>query len=56
MDLAMLTLLNSREREKDDWEHLLEQADGRLRFKFMRTRPGSSTAVLVASLNTVQER
>lgn len=32
MDLTMLELQNSREREMDDWAKLFEQADSRFKF------------------------
>lgn len=48
MDLVMLTLQNAREREKDDWASLFEQADKKFRFISATAMEKSATAVIVA--------
>ncbi|KAF2655178.1 putative O-methyltransferase [Lophiostoma macrostomum CBS 122681] len=46
MDLTMLEISNSRERELADWEQVFAQADSKFVFKGMRQPPGSRLAIL----------
>ena len=49
MDLSMLTILNSRERERQDWQGLFERADPRFRFLGVTQPLGSKLAIIEAS-------
>ena len=42
LDLQMMTALNAKERRAQDWEALVESADGRLVVKAIRQPPGSA--------------
>ena len=46
MDMLMLTLFNSREREKDDWLKLFEKADKRFVFSQAGTPKGSALGII----------
>ena len=46
MDLTMLELQNSRERELDDWAALLKQADPRFNFLGGSQPPGSNLWIM----------
>ena len=49
MDISMLEIQNSRERELDDWADLLRRADSR--FRFMRaTQPQGSKLHLLEAV------
>ncbi|KAF2092951.1 S-adenosyl-L-methionine-dependent methyltransferase [Rhizodiscina lignyota] len=51
MDLIMLSLFNSREREEADWAGLFDMADERLKLmSAKRLEEGSASAVIVAAL------
>ncbi|KAI4220815.1 MAG: hypothetical protein L6R36_007345 [Xanthoria steineri] len=49
-DLAMLHAFNAKEREVEDWQRVLEQADGRLEIKAIRRPDGSQHSVIEARL------
>lgn len=46
MDLTMLEIQNSKERDLDEWITLFKRADARYSFKGMTQPPGSSLALL----------
>ena len=46
MDMIMLALHNSREREKEEWIALFEEADSRFRFESSKVMEGNVAAVL----------
>jgi len=48
MDLAMLQIQNSREREVQDWRALLEEADSRFRIVGLNQPRGSKLAIIEA--------
>ena len=48
MDMIMLTIQNARERERDDWVALFEQADGSFKFVSATAQEDSASAVIVA--------
>ncbi|RKF60357.1 O-methyltransferase gsfB [Golovinomyces cichoracearum] len=48
MDLSMLSLLNSQERDEDGFRHLFKAADNRFRFGGIRTIAGSHMALIEA--------
>lgn len=53
MDLIMLSLQNSREREEEDWAALFKQTDNRLILKSIRRPSGeSASGVIVATFST----
>ena len=47
MDMIMLALHNSREREKEGWIALFAEADPRFRFESAKVMEGNVAAVLV---------
>ena len=49
-DLAMLHAFNAKEREVEDWQRVLSQADGRLEIKAIRRPDGSQHSVIEAGL------
>ncbi|CAG8978171.1 hypothetical protein HYALB_00011487 [Hymenoscyphus albidus] len=49
LDLTMLTIQNSREREAHDWKALFEQADPRFKFQGIKQPMGSELAFILAS-------
>lgn len=49
MDMLMLTLCNARERDRDDWEALFNNADSRFRFESAYVPEGSSLGIIEAS-------
>ena len=46
MDLSMLEFHNAKERDKDDWAHLLHSADERMHIIGIRQPPGSRLSVI----------
>lgn len=46
MDLAMLEFHNAKERDKDDWTHLLHRADERFHIVGIEQPPGSRLSVI----------
>jgi hypothetical protein len=48
MDLAMLQVQNSRERERGDWETLFREADPRFKFLGVEQPRGSKLALIEA--------
>ena len=48
MDMIMLAIQNAREREKDDWAGLFQQADKRFKFVSINAMENSASAVIVA--------
>ena len=51
MDLLMLSLYNSRERDSDDWRSLFHQADSRFRFVDAVAVQGSTSGIIEAIWN-----
>ncbi|KAI5859358.1 S-adenosyl-L-methionine-dependent methyltransferase [Durotheca rogersii] len=49
MDVTMLEIGNSKERDLDEWKSLFEQADQRFAFKGVQQPPGSNLAILEAA-------
>jgi hypothetical protein len=49
MDLTMMEIGNAKERDLEEWQHLLEQADRRFIFTGLKMPPGSNLAILEAS-------
>ena len=49
MDMIMLTIQNARERERDDWVGLFQQADRRFKFVSVTAQENSASAVIVAT-------
>ena len=49
MDMMMLSLMNARERERDDWTSLFRQADERLRLESIIPMEKGASAVIVAT-------
>ena len=47
MDMIMLALHNSREREEEEWIALFAEADPRFRFQSARVMEGNVAAVLI---------
>ena len=47
MDMIMLALHNSREREEQEWIVLFAKADPRFRFQSVKSMEGTVAAVLV---------
>lgn len=48
MDLSMLQIQNSRERERQDWEQLFKEADPRFEFLGVQQPAGSKLAFIEA--------
>ena len=48
MDLSMLQIQNSRERETQDWEDLFKDADPRFKFLGIQQPQGSKLAIIQA--------
>lgn len=46
MDMTMLSLYNSRERDRDDWVDLFHQADSRLRLVEIHVFPESDSGII----------
>jgi hypothetical protein len=50
MDLLMLTLFNSRERDVDDWKELVEKADPRFKLESAKQQaPESPSGIMIVS-------
>lgn len=49
MDVTMLEIGNSKERDFDEWKSLFVQADQRFTFKGMTQPPGSNLSILEAA-------
>jgi hypothetical protein len=50
MDLLMLALFNSRERDGDDWKELVEKADPRFRLESAKQQaPDSPSGIIVVN-------
>lgn len=49
MDMIMLSLYNSREREKDDWEMLFREADTRFKHVKMWVPEGAMLGIVEAT-------
>lgn len=50
MDMIMLSLFNSREREKEDWQDLFQQADTRFTNVKVWIPEGATLAIIEATL------
>lgn len=48
LDIYMKQLLNSREREEEDWKHLFERAHPTFRFSGVRTPPSGGMSIIEA--------
>ena len=48
MDMLMLTLCNSRERDRDDWAQIFQEADARFKFVDAYTPEGSVLGIAEA--------
>jgi hypothetical protein len=48
MDLTMMEIGNAKERDLEEWQQLLKQADMRFIFKGVKMPPGSNLAVIEA--------
>ena len=46
MDLAMLEFHNAKERDEDDWAHLLQRADRRFHIVDIKQPPGSTLSII----------
>ncbi|PYI04753.1 S-adenosyl-L-methionine-dependent methyltransferase [Aspergillus sclerotiicarbonarius CBS 121057] len=53
MDMNMLSLFNSRERDTEDWKRLLAQADGRFRWERVLQPEGSNLSIIEVSWQPV---
>ena len=51
MDLTMLSILNARERDADEWESLFTEADARFEFQGVKRPNGSNLAIMEAIWN-----
>ena len=51
MDLNMLSILNARERDADEWRYLFAEADPRFEFKGVKQPKGSNLAIMEATWN-----
>lgn len=49
MDMNMLSLFNSRERDVDDWKRLLAEADARFRWERVLQPEGSNLSMIEVS-------
>lgn len=48
MDLNMLSILNARERDADEWRSLFAEADPRFEFQGVKRPSGSNLAIMEA--------
>lgn len=48
MDIGMLAILNARERDFEDWQHLFQQADPRFIFLGVTKPEGANLAIIEA--------
>jgi len=48
MDIGMLAILNARERDFEDWQHLFQQADSRFDFLGLTKPRGANLAIIEA--------
>lgn len=55
MDLSMLQIQNSRERERQDWEALFREADPRFKFLGVEQPQGSKLAFIEASWEGLED-
>lgn len=53
MDVAMMTLQNAQERDKDEWVSLFKCADERFTFAGVTQPEGSDLAVIVFTWNDI---
>ena len=51
MDLNMLSILNARERDADEWRALIAEADPRFKFQGVKRPHGSNLAIIEAIWN-----
>jgi len=51
MDMNMLSILNARERDADEWESLFAEADPRFEFQGFKRPDGSNLAIMEAIWN-----
>lgn len=51
MDLNMLSILNARERDADEWRSLFAEADPRFEFQGVKRSYGSDLAIMEAVWN-----
>ena len=51
MDLNMLSILNARERDADEWRSLFAEADPRFEFQGVKRPKGSNLAIMEARWN-----
>ena len=51
----MLSILNARERDADEWQSLFKEADPRFRFLGVKRSKGSSFAIMEAIWNPKKE-
>lgn len=51
MDLNMLSILNARERDADEWRSLFAEADPRFEFQGVKRPSGSNLAIMEAIWN-----
>ena len=51
MDLNMLSILNARERDADDWRGFIAEADSRFEFQGVKRPHGSNLAIIEAIWN-----
>jgi len=51
MDLNMLSILNARERDNDEWGSLFAEADPRFEFQGVKRQYGSNLAIMEAIWN-----
>jgi hypothetical protein len=54
MDVAMMTLQNAQERDKDEWISLFKRADERFSFAGVTQPEGSDLAVIVFTWNETE--
>ena len=47
--MDMLTLFNGRERDADDWKHLLRLADSKFKLLEIKQPQGSTLALIIAT-------
>ena len=51
MDMTMLSILNARERDADEWRSLFAEADPRFEFQGVKQPTGSNLAIMEAIWN-----
>ena len=56
MDLNMLSILNARERDADEWRWLFKEADPRFVFLGVKRSKGSNLAIMEAIWNKPQDQ